>query len=70
MLLENLNLVNEEGRLKNAALLLFAKNPQKYFTSVQFKIGRFGASEADLMFQDVVEGNIIQMADRVVDLLK
>ena len=70
MLLENLNLVNEEGKLKNAALLLFAKNPQKYFTSVQFKIGRFGASEADLMFQDVVEGNIIQMADRVVDLLK
>ena len=70
MLLENLNLVNEEGKLKNAALLLFAKRPQKYFTSVQFKIGRFGADEADLMFQDVVEGNIIQMADRVVDLLK
>lgn len=70
MLLENLNLVNEEGKLKNAALLLFAKNPQKYFTSVQFKIGRFGVSEADLIFQDVVEGNIIQMADRVVDLLK
>lgn len=70
MLLQNLDLINEEGKLKNAALLLFAKRPQKYFTSVRFQIGRFGVDEADLMFQDVVEGNIIQMADRVVDLLK
>ena len=70
MLLQNLDLINEEGKLKNAALLLFAKRPQRYFTSVRFQIGRFGVNEADLMFQDVVEGNIIQMADRVVDLLK
>ena len=70
ILLQNLDLVNEEGKLKNAALLLFAKRPQKYFTCVQFKIGRFGADEADLIFQDVIEGNIIQMADRVVDILK
>ena len=70
MLLQNLDLVSEDGKLKNAALLLFAKRPQKYFTSVRFQIGRFGIDEADLMFQDVVEGNIIQMADRVVDLLK
>ena len=70
IILQNLDLINDEGKLKNAALLLFAKRPQRYFTCVQFKIGRFGADEADLMFQDVVEGNIIQMADRVVDLLK
>jgi len=70
LLLQNLDLINEDGKLKNAALLLFAKRPQRYFTSVRFQIGRFGVDEADLMFQDVVEGNIIQMADRVVDLLK
>ena len=35
-----------------------------------FKIGRFGRSEADLMFQDVIEGNIIQMADRVMEILQ
>lgn len=70
IILQNLDLINDEGKLKNAALLLFAKRPQRYFTCVQFKIGRFGVDEADLMFQDVVEGNIIQMADRVVDLLK
>ena len=70
MVLQNLNLVNEEGKLKNAALLLFAKKPQRYFTCVQFKIGRFGHSEADLIIQDVIEGNIIQMADRVMEVLK
>lgn len=70
ILLHNLDLINEDGKLKNAALLLFAKRPQRYFTCVRFHIGRFGVNEADLMFQDVIEGNIIQMADRVIDMLK
>ena len=68
--LSNLNLIGGEGKLRNAALLLFGKNPAKFFTSVQFRIGRFGRDEADLMFQDVVDGNIIQMADRVIEVLK
>ena len=68
--LTSLHLLDENGRLKNAALLLFGKDPLKFFTSVRFKIGRFGVDEADLLIQDVIEGNIIQMADRVVDLLK
>ena len=70
MVLQNLNLISDDGKLKNAALLLFAKKPQRYFTCVQFNIGRFGHSEADLITQDVIEGNIIQMADRVLDVLK
>ena len=37
---------------------------------MEFKIGRFGKDEADLMFQDLVDGNIIQMTDRVLDILK
>ena len=70
MLLEILDLIDEEGKLKNAALLLFAKKPQRYFTSVRFNIGRFSGSESNLITQDVIEGNIIQMADRVVEVLK
>lgn len=42
----------------------------KYFPSVKFKIGRFGKDEADLNFQDVIEGNVIQMADRVMETLQ
>ena len=38
--------------------------------NVDRKIGRFGKDEADLMFQDVIEGNIIQMADRVMEALQ
>lgn len=69
-LLSNLHLVNDSGKLKNAALLLFGKDPKKYFTSAYFKIGRFGESDADLKFQDVVEGNLIEMADKVMEILK
>ena len=68
--LASLHLLDENEHLKNAALLLFGKDPLKFFTSVRFKIGRFGVDEADLLIQDVIEGNIIQMADRVVDVLK
>ena len=68
--LESLGLLDENGNLKNAAVLLFGKNPQKFFPSAVFKIGRFGKDEADLMFQDVIEGNIIQMADRVMEALQ
>lgn len=67
--LENLRLL-DHGKLKNAAILLFAKVPQKFFTGVQFKIGRFGRNEADLLFQDTIEGNILQMADEVMYYLK
>ena len=69
-ILYNLNLMTDHGKIKNAALLLFAKKPSKFFTSTTFNIGRFIKDDTDLIFQDVVEGNIIQMADKVVDLLK
>lgn len=68
--LQSLGLIDDDGLLKNAAILLFGKNPLKFFPSVAFKIGRFGKDEADLMFQDVIEGNIIQMADRVMEVLQ
>ena len=68
--LTSLGLVDENGGLMNAAVLLFGKNPQRYYPSAEFKIGRFGIDDADLMFQDVIEGNILQMADRVMDVLQ
>ncbi|MCF0186470.1 MAG: putative DNA binding domain-containing protein [Bacteroidaceae bacterium] len=67
--LKNLRLVTDDGKLKYAALLLFAKDPQMYFPSVQFKLGRFGSSESDLMFDDIVEGNILEMTEKVMRLL-
>jgi ATP-dependent DNA helicase RecG len=67
---ENLNLLTNGNKLKNAALLLFGKKPSKFFPSVSFKIGRFVAGDDDLRYQDIVEGNILQMADKVMEILK
>jgi len=69
-LLENLNLLTEEKQLKNATILLFGKNPSKFFPGAYFKIGRFINSDDDLRYQDVIEGNILEMADKVLDILK
>lgn len=68
--LQNLHLVDDEGHLKNAALLLFCKQPGRYFTGTEFKIGRFHSNIADLLSQEMIECSIIQMADRVVRMLK
>ena len=69
-ILENLDLIDEDGKLKNAAFLLFAKDPRKYFSGIEFKMGKFGRNEAELIVQDVVTGNLIQMTDKVIKLLK
>lgn len=68
-LLENLDLVEEGEKIKNAAILLFGKRPMRFFPSVQFKIGRFIDGDDDLRFQDVIEGNILEMTDKVMDIL-
>lgn len=69
-ILHRLHLINEEGHLKRAALLLFGKDPLSYVTQAYFKVGRFGQSDSDLRFQDVIEGTILQMADKVMDILQ
>ena len=66
VVLKNLNLMTEEGQLKNAAMLLFGKNPQRRFINARFRIGRFVKDETDLVHQDNIEGNILQMADEVI----
>lgn len=69
-LLKNLELIDSNGKLKAAAILLFGKKPMRYFIHSYFKIGKFGISDSDLKFQDTVEGNIFEMADKVIRLLK
>jgi ATP-dependent DNA helicase RecG len=68
-ILKSLDLINENGELLMAALLLFGKRPKRYAPGAYFKIGRFGKSHSDLKFQDVVEGNILDMADKIINIL-
>lgn len=69
-LFAKLHLVDDEGHLKNAAILMFYEDPLKYFTTAYFKVGRFGKSDSDLRFQNVVEGNIFDMPDKVIEILR
>ena len=68
--LSNLNLLTEDGKLKNAAILLFGKDPRRFLISTYFAIGRFGSSDHDLRYQDIIEGNIFEMPDRVMETLR
>lgn len=65
-ILKNLNLITPDGRLKNAAVLLFGKNPQYFFCTANFRLARIGKDDTDLIFQDDISGNILQMAGRVM----
>ena len=69
-LLRNLRLLTADGELTHAGMLLFGDDPTHQFVTATFKIGRFGHSHADLLHQDIVEGNILYMADKVLDILK
>ena len=68
--LSNLKLINDDGLLTNAALLLFGKDIIKYFVGAAFRIGRFLSNEADLLYQDEVKTCLILMPDAIMDLLK
>jgi ATP-dependent DNA helicase RecG len=67
-ILDNLLLV-EDGNLKRSAILLFGNNPCRFFINAFVKIGRFGQTDDDLRFQEVVEGNIFQLADKTLEVL-
>ncbi len=68
VILDNLLLL-ENNRLKRAAVLLFGKNPVRFYINAFIKIGRFGKTSDDLLFQEIVEGNIFELADKTLDIL-
>ena len=68
-ILSNLRLVDNDGRLTMAALMLFGKDPQQFCLNARFKIGRFGRNGSELFTQDLIEGNLIQMADKILSIL-
>jgi len=67
-LLEKLRLL-EDGHLKRAAIVLFGKDPGKFYPNMAVKIGKFGETDADLKFHEVIEGNLIQLKDQIGEML-
>jgi len=60
-------LLTENAQLKRAAITLFGKNPAKFYPNTFVKIGRF--RENDILFHDVVEGNLITLLREVTNQL-
>jgi ATP-dependent DNA helicase RecG len=68
-ILENLNLLTEK-KFKRAAILLFGKEPNRFYPNAYAKIGRFGKSDTELLSQEIIEGNILQMPDQILEVLE
>jgi ATP-dependent DNA helicase RecG len=67
-LFEKLRLT-ENGQLKRAAIILFGKDPGKFYPNTFVKIGRFGKDEADIKFQESEEGNLVVLLQAVLNQL-
>ena len=59
--------LREREFLKRAAVLLFHRSPARFFRDAYVKLGYF--RDAELLYQDVIEGNLFEQVDRTMDLL-
>lgn len=50
-------------------MILFGKDPAKFYPNTFVKIGRFGKDDADLKFQETEEGNLIVLLQAVLNQL-
>lgn len=67
-LLRRLELLDEQGRLRRAALLLFHPNPTRWFAGAFIKIGFF-ANDAEILYDDTLEGSLFRQAEQVIELI-
>ncbi|MDR2581228.1 MAG: putative DNA binding domain-containing protein [Fibromonadaceae bacterium] len=67
-LLEKLRLT-KNGKLKRAAIVLFGKDPGRFYPNTFVKIGKFEDDDFTIRFQEVEDGNIIQVLDKVLRTL-
>jgi ATP-dependent DNA helicase RecG len=68
-LIKKLNLLTPDLQPTNAAILLFDKNPQRFFSQAIVKIGRF-VGDANIISTDIVAGNLFYQAENVLEILK
>jgi ATP-dependent DNA helicase RecG len=65
-----LRLITENNQLTRAAVLLFAKDPNKFIRGISCKIGKFGNDTSDLISHDIIECPLFEMPERILELLK
>ena len=70
-LFRNLNLIDNKGLLTRAAVILFGKEPNRFFISATLKMGRFrGSDSTDLIIHDLIKGNAFEVFEQALNLLK
>jgi len=69
-LLTHLNLLNN-GRISNAALLLFGNQPQRFFLSSEVKCAHFPGTtvEKPIPYYQVYKGNLFELVDQAVNFI-
>ncbi len=60
-------LLTEKGQLKRGALVLFGKNPERFYPTTFVKIGRWEGN--NILFHDVEEGNLFTLLRNVTNKL-
>ncbi len=68
-LFEKLHLI-DNGKLKRAAIILFGKDPEKYYPQSHVKIGRFVSNDSSPKFHEIIEGNLITLQKRVFEIIE
>jgi len=68
VLLQKLNLLIDD-KLKRAAILLFAKNPQKFYRQSVVRIGKF-LSDTDIQTTDIINGDLFIQLEKTLEILK
>ena len=67
-LLEKLRL-SDNQKIKRAAIILFGTDPGRFYPNISVKIGRFGKSDDDLKYQEIIEGNLFKILFDVPEML-
>jgi len=68
IILEKLNLM-EGNRLKRAGVLLFGKNPQRFYPNAVVKIGKF-LTQTEILTTDLIEGNLFEQLEKSLEVLR
>lgn len=71
ILLTHLDLIDECGRIANAAILLFGKKPQKYFITSEVKCVQFygNAVEKPMPAYQIYRGDVFELVDQATSFV-
>ncbi|MDK2946718.1 MAG: ATP-dependent helicase RecG [Geotoga sp.] len=67
-ILKNLELI-KNGKLTNAGLLLFGKDPQRYFLNSISRVGRF-KTPTEILDTIEIRGNLFTQVDKLIEAIK